>query len=101
MAESHPRFPRDGLAARFADHPDGNYRRLAVRDPAATPVLIERLSHDSAVRTRQAAAGDPRLPLHRLREALHIPGLAFSAGADAGLPEGEMATVLDRAGVPA
>ncbi|MFJ2217299.1 hypothetical protein ACIQVO_00455 [Streptomyces sp. NPDC101062] len=37
MAETHPRFPREGLAARYADHPDGNYRRLAVRDPAATP----------------------------------------------------------------
>lgn len=56
MAETHPRFPREGLAARYADHPDGNYRRLAVRDPAATPALIERLSHDPAVWTRQAAA---------------------------------------------
>ncbi|KOV74146.1 Mucin-2 [Streptomyces sp. AS58] len=100
MAETHPRFPREGLAARYADHPDGNYRRLAVRDPAATPGLIERLSHDSAVWTRQAAAGDPRLPLHRLREALHIPDLASSAGANPALPEDEMAAVLNRAGVP-
>lgn len=101
MAETHPRFPREGLAARYADHPDGNYRRLAVRDPAATPALIERLSHDLAVWTRQAAAGDPRLPLHRLREALHVPELASSAGANPALPEDEMAAVLDRAGVPA
>ncbi|MGX1128001.1 hypothetical protein RKD49_000191 [Streptomyces glaucescens] len=101
MAETHPRFPREGLAARYADHPDGNYRRLAVRDPAATPALIERLSHDPAVWTRQAAAGDPRLPLHRLREALHVPELASSAGANPALPEDEMAAVLDRAGVPA
>ncbi|MEU1484869.1 Mucin-2 [Streptomyces sp. NPDC005752] len=101
MAETHPRFPREGLAARYADHPDGNYRRLAVRDPAATPTLIERLSHDPAVWTRQAAAGDPRLPLHRLREALHIPELASSAGANPALPEDEMAAVLNRAGVPA
>lgn len=101
MAETHPRFPREGLAARCADHPDGNYRRLAIRDPAATPELIERLSHDPAVWTRQAAAGDPRLPLHRLREALHVPELASSAGANPSLPEDEMATVLDRAGVPA
>ncbi|MER5205069.1 Mucin-2 [Streptomyces sp. NPDC002825] len=99
MAETHPRFPRVGLAARFADHPDGNYRRLAVRDPAATPELIERLSHDPAVWTRQAAAGDPRLPLHRLREALHVAELASSAGANPALPEDEMAAVLDRAGV--
>ncbi|MEV7870860.1 Mucin-2 [Streptomyces sp. NPDC088124] len=101
MAETHPRFPREGLAARYADHPDGNYRRLAVRDPAATPALIERLSHDPAVWTRQAAAGDPRLPLHRLREALHVPELASSAGANPTLPEDEMAAVLNRAGVPA
>ncbi|MET9591692.1 Mucin-2 [Streptomyces sp. NPDC006516] len=101
MAETHPRFPREGLAARYADHPDGNYRRLAVRDPAATPALIERLSHDPAVWTRQAAAGDPRLPLHRLREALHVPELASSAGANQALPADEMEAVLDRAGVPA
>lgn len=101
MAETHPRFPRGGLAARYADHPDGNYRRLAVRDPAATPTLVERLSHDPAVWTRQAAVGDPRLPLHRLREALHVPELASSAGANPALPEDEMAAVLNRAGVPA
>ncbi|MFE9596824.1 hypothetical protein ACFYOP_33100 [Streptomyces sp. NPDC006294] len=101
MAETHPRFPRKGLAAHYADHPDGNYRRLAVRDPAATPELIERLSHDPVVWTRQAAARDPRLPLHRLREALHVPELASSAGANPALPEDEMAAVLDRAGVPA
>ncbi|MGW0615713.1 hypothetical protein [Streptomyces sp. NPDC002788] len=100
MAETHPRFPREGLAARYADNPDGNYRRLAVRDPAATPAQIERLSHDPEVWTRQAAAGDPRLPLQRLREALHVPELASSAGANPALPEDEMATVLDRAGVP-
>ncbi|WP_418960688.1 Mucin-2 [Streptomyces tritici] len=101
MAETHPRFPREGLAARYADHPDGNFRRLAVRDPAATPALIERLSHDPVAGTRQAAAGDPRLPLHRLREALHVPELASSAGANPALPEPDMAAVLDRAGVPA
>ncbi|WP_369200257.1 Mucin-2 [Streptomyces sp. PU-14G] len=100
MAETHPRFPRECLAARYADHPDGKYRRLAVRDPAATPALIERLSRDPAVRTRQAAAGDPRLPLHRLREALDVPELASSAGANPALPEDEMAAVLARAGVP-
>ncbi|MEU6461072.1 hypothetical protein [Streptomyces sp. NPDC046976] len=89
---------REGLAARYADHPDGNHRRLAVRDPAATPALIEGLSHDPAVWTRQAAAGDPRLPLHRLREALHIPELASSAGANPALPENEMAAALNRTG---
>ncbi|MFJ6940268.1 Mucin-2 [Streptomyces sp. NPDC101132] len=101
MAETHPRFPREGLAARYADHPDGNHRRLAVRDPAATPELIERLSHDPAVWTRQAAAADPRLPLPRLREVLHVPELASSAGANPALPEDEMAAVVDRADAPA
>ncbi|MGW0909451.1 Mucin-2 [Streptomyces sp. NPDC002853] len=99
-AETHPRFPREGLAARYANHPDGHYRRLAVRDPAATPALIEQLSHDPEVWTRQAAASDPRLPLHRLREALHIPELASSAGANPALPHDEMAAVLHQAGVP-
>lgn len=99
MAETHPRFPREGLAARYANHPDGNHRRLALRDPAATPTLVERLSHDPAVRTRQAAVGDPRLPPNRLREALHVPELAYSAGANPALPEAEMAAVMDRAGV--
>lgn len=101
MAQTHPRFPRHGLAARYANHPDGNYRRLAVRDPAATPELIERLSHDPEVWTRQAAASDPRLPLGRLREALHVPELASSAGANPALPEEEMTAVVDRADVSA
>ncbi|MEU8777064.1 Mucin-2 [Streptomyces sp. NPDC048606] len=101
MAETHPRFRREGLAARYADHPDGHFRRLAVRDPAATPALIESLSHDPTVRTRQEAARDPRLPLPRLREALAVPELASSAGANPALPEAEMTAVLDRAGVPA
>ncbi|MFE5633607.1 Mucin-2 [Streptomyces sp. NPDC056543] len=101
MVETHPRFPRAGLATRFADHADGNYRRLAVRDPAAPPALIERLSHDPAVWTGQAAAGDPRLPLPRLLEALHVRELASSAGGNPALPEAEMAAVLKRAGVPA
>ncbi|MEU2577518.1 Mucin-2 [Streptomyces anulatus] len=101
MAETHPRFPRKGLAARYAHHPDGKYRRLAVRDPAATPALIEQLSHDPEVWTRQAAAGDPRLPLRRLRQALHVPELASSAGANPALPEEEIAAVLDRACISA
>ncbi|MFE0455214.1 Mucin-2 [Streptomyces sp. NPDC058914] len=101
MATGHPRFPREGLAARFADHPDGIYRQLAVRDPTAGPDLIERLSHDPDVWTRQAATRDPRLPLPRLLEALAVPELASSAGANPALPPGEMAVVMDEAGVPA
>ncbi|MBM7442925.1 hypothetical protein [Streptomyces sp. HB132] len=101
MATGHPRFLSEGLAARFADHPDGSHRRLAVRDPAAGPDLIERLSHDPDVRTRQEAARDPRLPLPRLLDALAEPELASSAGANPALPRAEMAGVMDEAGVPA
>lgn len=100
MATGHPRFPREGLAARYADHEEGVYRQLAVRDPSADPALIERLSHDSNLWTRQAAARDPRLPLPRLLASLDLPELAYSAGANQALPPGEMAAVMDRAGVP-
>jgi hypothetical protein len=100
MATGHPRFPREGLAARYADHPEGIYRQLAVRDPAAGPTLIERLSHDPTVWTRQAATADPRLPLPRLLEALTVPELSRSAGANPALPPGEMARVMAEAGVP-
>ncbi|MFJ6759365.1 hypothetical protein ACIQNK_30640 [Streptomyces sp. NPDC091273] len=74
---------------------------LAVRDPAAGPDLIERLSHDPHVWTRQAATCDARLPLPRLVEALAVPELACSAGANPALPPREMAVVMDEAGVPA
>ncbi|MCB5166466.1 Mucin-2 [Streptomyces bambusae] len=100
MATGHPRFPREGLAARFADHPEAIYRQLAVRDPAASPALIERLSHDPDVHTRQAACADPRLPLPRLLDALTTPELARTAGANPALPHGDMARVMDEAGVP-
>ncbi|MEU6882737.1 Mucin-2 [Streptomyces sp. NPDC046712] len=100
MTTTHPRFPREGLAARYADHPEGIYRLLAVRDPAATPELIERLSRDPEVKVRQEATGDPRLPLARLREALGHADVAYAAAANPALPEDEMAAVLDRAGVP-
>ncbi|MEW1721426.1 hypothetical protein [Streptomyces sp. NPDC093109] len=79
MAETHPRFPREGLAARYADHPDGDYRRLAVRDPAATPTLIERLSHDHppvSCRLGARACGAARLapPLARVDAAVRPYG---------------------------
>ncbi|MEU1676771.1 hypothetical protein ABZ752_32745 [Streptomyces roseifaciens] len=59
------------------------------------------MSHDPTVRTRQAAVGGPRLALRRLREALQVPELAASAGANPALPENEMAAILDRADVSA
>ncbi|MFD9436183.1 hypothetical protein [Streptomyces sp. NPDC060002] len=96
-----PASPREGLAARYAGHPDGICRQLAVRDPAAGPDLIERLSHDPDVWTRQAAAGDPRLPLPRLTEALTVPELASSTGANPALPRPGRPRSWDEAGVPA
>ncbi|MFF3320328.1 hypothetical protein ACFYV5_33185 [Streptomyces sp. NPDC003035] len=51
--------------------------------------------------TRRDATGDPRLPLRRLREALGQEDLAYAAGGNPALPEGDMAAVMDRARVPA
>ncbi|WP_329277804.1 hypothetical protein [Streptomyces sp. NBC_01451] len=45
MATGHPNLSREGLA-RHADHPNPIYRQPVVRDPSATPDLIERLGHD-------------------------------------------------------
>ncbi|MEU5743791.1 SDR family NAD(P)-dependent oxidoreductase, partial [Streptomyces tendae] len=36
-----PRFPREDLATRYANHPNGNHRRPAAQDPTATPEPIE------------------------------------------------------------
>lgn len=96
-----PPVPPRGPGARYANHPDENYRRLAVRDPAATPELIERLGHDHVVWTRQAASRDPRLPFHRLREAYTSPNWYPAWVPTRRSPEDEMAAVLDQAAVPA
>ncbi|UIX35100.1 Mucin-2 [Streptomyces sp. GQFP] len=95
-----PRLPPRGPGRRYADDPNPIYRLLVVRDPAAAPDLLERLSHDPDIRVRQSAAQDPRLPLPRLIEALTEPELAFCAGVNPALPPGEMARVMDKAGVP-
>ncbi|CAL9640807.1 hypothetical protein [Streptomyces sp. enrichment culture] len=97
---SRPAFPSAGLAARCADAADPRERALALRDPDASPSLVERLSRDPAGRVREVAALDPRLPVPRLIELLHDPDLAYAAAANAALPVAEMRALLDRAGVP-
>ncbi|MDT0495202.1 hypothetical protein RM717_32410 [Streptomyces griseus] len=100
MLTARPRFPAAGLARRFADAPDPRARALALRDPAVTAELVERLSRDRDEGVRRAAARDPRLPLPRLLELLADPGTAPAAAVNPALPPGEMAALLDREGVP-
>ncbi|MFE7481367.1 hypothetical protein [Streptomyces sp. NPDC057552] len=100
MLTARPRFPAVGLARRFADAPDPRARALALRDPAVTAELVERLSRDRDEGVRRVAARDPRLPLPRLLELLADPGTAPAAAVNPALPPGEMAALLDREGVP-
>ncbi|MEU2286926.1 hypothetical protein ABZ614_34220 [Streptomyces sp. NPDC013178] len=100
MLTARPQFPSAGLAQRCADAGDPRERALALRDPAATPELVERLSRDESANVRSAAARDPRLPLPRLLELLDDPEAGSSAAANPSLPAAEMTALLDRAGVP-
>lgn len=100
MLAARPGFPTAGLAERCADAADPRERALALRDPGATPGLVERLSRDEAASVRSAAAFDPRLPLPRLLELLDDPQVGSSAAANPTLPVAEMTALLDRAGVP-
>ncbi|MFD7960680.1 hypothetical protein ACFV5J_07705 [Streptomyces zaomyceticus] len=100
MLTTRPRFPAEGLAARFADAPEPEARALALRDPGATPALVERLSRDPAGRVRKAAALDRRLPVARLVELLEDPNVGSAAACNRALPVSEMRALLDRAGVP-
>lgn len=100
MLIADERFPAAGLAARFAEDPDPRARALAVRDPDATPELLERLSHDPDVSVRETAARDRRLPVRRLVELLEDPGAGAAAAANPALPVERMWALLDRGGVP-
>ncbi|MEU0114380.1 hypothetical protein ABZ137_11765 [Streptomyces bobili] len=60
MLTARPGFPSAGLAERFADAADPQERALALRDAAATPELVERLSRDPDGFVRLAAAFDRR-----------------------------------------
>ncbi|MEU0525492.1 hypothetical protein [Streptomyces niveus] len=100
MLTANERFPAAGLAARFARAADPRARALAVRDPDATPELVERLSRDPDARVREAAALDPRLPVRRVVELLEDPEVGSSAATNPALPVAEMVALLDRGGVP-
>ncbi|WP_405800619.1 hypothetical protein [Streptomyces sp. NBC_01506] len=99
MLSAKPRFPAAGLAARFARAKDPRARALAVRDPDATPELVEQLSRDRDGEVRAAAASDPRLPVPRVVELLEDPQVGSAAAANPALPAAQMAALLDRAGV--
>jgi hypothetical protein len=92
----HPSLLNSG-PARLADHPDPQARALAVRDPDATPELIERLSHDPDPQVRAWLADDPRLPLERLLEMFEDPETAGVSAANPNLPLPLMHRVLDEA----
>jgi len=68
MLVTRPNFPSAGLAARCADTDDAMERALALRDPQASPSLVERLSRDADASVPTAAACDPRLPVPKLIE---------------------------------
>ncbi|MGX1273659.1 hypothetical protein [Streptomyces phaeoluteigriseus] len=101
MLTARPGFPSAGLAERFADSPDPQERALALRDPAATPELVERLSRDPDGFVRLMAAFDRRLSVRRVVELLDDPEVGFAAAANPLLPVAEMTALLDRAGAPA
>ncbi|MFH9202285.1 Mucin-2 [Streptomyces anulatus] len=88
MAETHPRFPRKGLAARYAHHPDGKYRRLAVRDPAATPALIEQ--HEPRPRGLDTPGGGrrPAPPAPSAPPGASRPRTGLQRGRQPGAPRG-------------
>ncbi|MDX3528408.1 hypothetical protein P1P75_18665 [Streptomyces sp. ID05-39B] len=100
MLTARPGFPSAGLAERFADAADPRERALTLRDPAATPELVERLSRDPDGFVRLAAAFDHRLSVNRIVELLDDPEVGFAAAANPLLPVAEMTALLDRAGVP-
>jgi hypothetical protein len=95
----NPRFPGAGLAARFADSEHARRRELAMRDPEATPELVERLSRDADPSVRGTAARDPRLSPTRVLELLAEPETAYHAAANPALPASDMHAVLDAAGI--
>ncbi len=98
-----PGFPRHRLAA-LADHEDPRLRRYAVRDPGASPQLLEELSRDEVDSVRCAAPVSytraPRLPLGRLHELLSDPVTARFAAENPALPAADMHRLLDEAGSP-
>lgn len=95
-----PQFPAAGLAARFGEAADPRARALAVRDPEATPELLERLSRDPEACVRADVARDARLSVGRVVELLADPDVGWAAAGNPVLPVAEMTALLDAAGVP-
>jgi hypothetical protein len=94
----HPNFTPAGLA-RLADSADEQARAVVPMDPATSPELIERLSHDESALVRRAAAADGRLPAGRLRELFDDPATAGPAASNPGLPDDLIERILaDAAG---
>ncbi|MFB7449380.1 hypothetical protein [Streptomyces sp. NPDC056194] len=85
---------------RLGDASEPEARRPTLRDPGATPALVERLSRDPAVRVREAAALDRRLPVARLLELLEDPKVGRAAARSPLPPVPEMRALLDRSGIP-
>ncbi|MCX4822602.1 hypothetical protein OG883_22420 [Streptomyces sp. NBC_01142] len=96
-----PGFPKAGLAAIFADHPEPWRRSRALYDPGASAELVDRLSREEVASVRRSAARDPRLSVERIRELLSDPEAAAGAGGNPSLPVEDMLRLLDEAGVPA
>ncbi|OKK14801.1 hypothetical protein AMK16_30210 [Streptomyces sp. CB00455] len=98
MLITHPGFPTQGLAARFGHSPDPVRRRLALRDPALDPLLLDRLSRD--LETQEQAAQHPHLPVARIKELLANPAPVPAAARNPSLPPSAMHELLDRTDTP-
>ena len=55
-------FPREHLAARFADDPDEHKRWLIYNDPTAPADVVLKVSHAPNVNVRRSIAGHANLP---------------------------------------
>ncbi len=100
-AQTHPRLPRESLAIHNANHPNGNHRRPAAPNPAATPDPIEQAQPQP--RDPDPSGNDPRPappPPPAPRDPL-TPEPASSTDANPALPKNETAAAPDRAGIPA